>query len=196
MSLLGPLNTLLHTFWRTNPCAPLSGNRKLQLSQAGGVHAAVCQRWAKLCDGHADQVAFRGVPAARLYYKRGNHWEENVLHPARSLQRHHQGHPGYETFRWFLFWRWDTAFWLTHSRLSRLFSVSVLPFKAVVFCLLLPFFRDLLIDEGSANSQRASGDLLPTLFSVCRPLQWGAGRISDDEASLRDCCHWPSGPHR
>lgn len=62
-------------------------------------------------------------------------------------------------------------FWLTHSRLSRLFSVSVLPFKAVVFCLLLPCFRDLLIDEGSANSQRASGDLLPTLFSVCRPLQ-------------------------
>lgn len=32
---------------------------------------------------------------------------------------------------------------------------------------LLPRFRDLFIDEGSANSQRASRDLLSTLLSVC-----------------------------
>lgn len=34
-----------------------------------------------------------------------------------------------------------------------------------------PCFRDLLADKGSANSQRASGDVLQALFAVCRPLQ-------------------------
>lgn len=40
-------------FYCSSLCLVL-GNCELQLSQAGGVDAAVCQRRAKLCDRHVD----------------------------------------------------------------------------------------------------------------------------------------------
>lgn len=57
-------------------------------------------------------------------------------------------------------------------------------------------FRDLPIDQGSTNRQCASRDLLPALLTVGWPLQWGAGRISDDETSLWNCGHRSPKPDR
>lgn len=76
------------------------------------------------------------------------------------------------------------------------FEFFIYPCYFKVFHFLFPNFRDMFIDKGSTNSQRASRDLLSTLLSVCWPLQWGAWRISHDETSLWNCCHWPSRPHR
>lgn len=56
--------------------------------------------------------------------------------------------------------------------------------------------RDLSAHQGQTNRQRASGHLLSTLLPLCRPFQWGAGRVPHDATRLWNRRHRPIGPHR
>lgn len=74
------------------------GNCELQLSEAGGYHAVVCQRRPQLRDGHVEQAEVRGVPAQRLHHQGGHRGQEDVLHPTRCDQRADQRNYGHEAF--------------------------------------------------------------------------------------------------
>lgn len=82
-----------------------SGNHKLQLQEAGGFYAPLCQCRSQLCDINVDQAAVRGVSARRLHHPGGHHWQEDVLHPARGGERPHQRQQGDQAGRWLLLWR-------------------------------------------------------------------------------------------
>lgn len=83
-----------------------TGNRQLQLSQAGGHHAIVRKRRPELCDGDAQQAEVRGLSAQRLHHPRRHRGEEDVFHSAWRRQRDHQVQQGDEADRWILLRRY------------------------------------------------------------------------------------------
>lgn len=87
-----------------------TGNRQLQLSQAGGHHAIVRKRRPELCDGDAQQAEVRGLSAQRLHHPRRHRGEEDVFHSAWRRQRDHQVQQGDEADRWILLRRYVSLF--------------------------------------------------------------------------------------